>query len=96
MGESLSIYIVLINEKKVIKKINIDFKCSTVYVLKNYNIFLCGGNSKNFLIYSTENYNCIQIINEAQNSFINGFLLINNNQLLSYSDDFNINIWKIE
>ena len=51
---------------------------------------------KNFLIYSTENYNCIQIINEAQNSFINGFLLINNNQLLSYSDDFNINIWKIE
>ena len=53
MGESLSIYIVLINEKKVIKKINIDFKCSTVYVLKNYNIFLCGGNSKNFLIYST-------------------------------------------
>ena len=31
MGESLSIYIVLINEKEVIKKIKIDFKCSTVY-----------------------------------------------------------------
>ena len=95
MGESVIIYIVLINEKKIIEEININFKCSTVYVLENYNLFLCGGNSTNFLIYSTDNYNCIQIINNAHENFINGFLLINNYLLLSYSDDCTIRIWEI-
>ena len=95
MGESFYIYVVLINEKKVSQKIEINIKCSTVYVLNNYNVFLCGGNSQDFLIYSTDDYKCIQTINGKHTSFINGFLLINNNQLLSYSDDFTINIWEI-
>ena len=86
-------YIISINEKKVIHTINNNFICWTICVVVEKEVFLTGGKSNNIKIYRSDNYLCIQNIKNAHGGFINGILELNNGLILSYSDDKNICIW---
>ena len=93
-GEDNIISIISINQKKIIKFINNKFQCWTINIIKEKEIFLTGGKSNNIKVYRSDNYNCIQIIKNAHKDHINGILLLNNDRILSYSDDKKICIWK--
>lgn len=92
-GEDFIMYIISINEKKVIHTINNNFICWTICVVVEKEVFLTGGKSNNIKIYRSDNYLCIQNIKNAHGGFINGILELNNGLILSYSDDKNICIW---
>jgi len=85
--------IISIKEKKVIKEIQSPFLSWGIYIIKNMNLFLVGGNSKNINIYSIENLECIQIIENAHNNDIMGFIQLKNNSIISYSKDLTLGIW---
>ena len=87
--------IVSISEKKVIKRIKNDFISWTICVVENKGIFLTGGNSKDIKVYRSDNYECIQIINNAHSSSLNGIIEINDNLIGTYGYDRIINIWKL-
>ena len=93
-GEDNIISIISINQKKIIKFINNKFQCWTINIIKEKEIFLTGGKSNNIKVYRSDNYNCIQIIKNAHKDYINGILLLNNDRILSYSDDKKICVWK--
>ena len=87
--------IVSISEKKVIKRIKNDLISWTICVVENKGIFLTGGNSKDIKVYRSDNYECIQIINNAHSSSLNGIIEINDNLIGTYGYDSIINIWKL-
>jgi WD40 repeat protein len=87
--------IISIKEKKVIKEIKSPFLSWGICIIKNMNLILVGGNSKNINIYSAENLECIQIIENAHNNDILGFIQSKNNLIISYSKDSTINIWSL-
>ena len=93
-GEDNIISIISLNQKKIIKSINNKFQCWTINVIKKKEIFLIGGKSKNIKIYRYDNYQCIQIIKNAHKDYINGILSLNNDLILSYSDDKKFCLWK--
>lgn len=93
-GEDNIILIISLNQKKIIKSINNKFQCWTINVIKKKEIFLIGGKSKNIKIYRYDNYQCIQIIKNAHKDYINGILSLNNDLILSYSDDKKFCLWK--
>ncbi len=87
--------IISIKEKKVIKEIKSPFLSWGICIIKNMNLILVGGNSKNINIYSAENLECIQIIENAHNNDILGFIQSKNNLIISYSKDSTMNIWSL-
>ena len=86
--------IISISKKEIIKEINNSFKCWGIYVIEDKGIFLVGGKSKDIKIYRRDNYECVQIIKDAHNDEINGFIELNDCSIASYSDDKAIKIWK--
>jgi WD40 repeat protein len=78
---------------KLLKEIYINFECFCVKNIdKKY--FLVGGWSYDILVFNSENYFCVQVINDAHSDNIKGFSLIQNNKyIVSYSYDGYINIW---
>ena len=87
--------IISISEKKVIKEIHNLFPCWGIKLIENTRFFLVGGMSKNIKIYKNDNYECIQIINNAHEDFIKGFVKIKEGIIASFSQDGNINLWSI-
>ena len=87
------IKIISINERKIIKEIKNGFLCLTICVLENKQLFLTGGFSREIKIYKTNNYECIQIINEAHNDEIYGINKLKNHFIVSYGEDIKIKIW---
>ena len=55
---------------------------------------MCGA-SKNIKIYREDNYESIQVVTNAHNNFINGFLFLDNDIFISYSY-LTFKIWKLE
>ena len=47
------------------------------------------------MIYRNDNYKCIQIIQNAHDNSINGFIKLKDESIISYSDDKKIKKWKI-
>ncbi len=90
------IKIISINEKKIIKNINNDFKCYGICIIENKGIFLIGGVSKQLKIYKIDNYVCIQIIKEAHKDYISGIIELNEETFATYEDDKTIKIWSFE
>jgi len=87
--------IISLSEKKIIKEINNQFICFTIYSLNDKEIFLVGGRSNDIKIYKSNNYECVQIIKKAHNRFIKGFIRLND-LILSYSIDGKIKIWEFK
>ncbi len=78
---------------KLLKEIQIDFECFCVKSIgKKY--FLVGGWSFNILVFDSDNYFCVQVINDAHSNNIKGFTFTQNkNYIVSYSFDGYINLW---
>ena len=88
------INIISINERKIIKNIGNDFICWGIGVIEDKGIFLIGGQSKVIKIYNSNNYECIQSINDAHSQGnIKGFNKLNNENIISFSTDKTIKIW---
>ena len=90
--------VISLNDKKIIKEINNNFNCNCICKIKNKNIFLVGGYSENnnINIYNSNNYQFINFITNAHFDIIIGFLELDNGNILSYSQDKNIQCWLIE
>ena len=86
--------VISISEKKIIRNIKNNFICWCIYVIEKKGIFLIGGQSKDIIVYRSDNYQSIQIIKDAHIYFINGFIQINDNLIGSYGHDGDLKIWK--
>ena len=82
-----------ISEKKTIKEIKNPFKCEGISLIENKGIFIVGGASKDIRIYIIDNYECIQIIENAHNNDIKGFIELKDGSIASFSKDKTIKIW---
>ena len=91
-----SLIIISILNKIIIQEINILFKCWGIRLIDDKGIFLIGGNSKDIMIYRNDNYECIQIIQNAHDKDINGFVELKDGTILSYSNDKRIKIWNYD
>ena len=85
--------IISISKKEIIKEINNTFLCWGICLIEDKGIFLVGGKSKDIKIYRNDNYECIQIIQNAHNDDINGFIELKDCSIASFSDDMIIKIW---
>ena len=90
----MKIKIISIFNYKTIIDINNDFICWAILSIKNKEIFLVGGKSNIIKIYNSNNYECIQSINDAHSQGnIKGFNKLNNGNIISFSTDKTIKIW---
>ena len=87
------IKIISINERNIIKEIKNGFMCLTICVIENKEIFLTGGFSREIKIYKSNNYECIQILNNVHNDEIYGINKLKNDIIVSYGEDKIIKIW---
>ena len=89
--------IISISKKMIIKEIKLEINCWAIYSIKNKNIFLTGGltedGNSNIKIFTFENYECIQTINNAHKFLINNFIELKNELIASYGWESLINIW---
>ena len=87
------IKIISISKQKIIHTIDgIGDECTAIYCLSKANLFLIAQNKK-IILYDIENYNAINTID--YHTKINGFIELNNENIISYSVDGNIIKWKI-
>ena len=93
-GYFKNIKILSINEKKIIKEINNNFRCLSICVLNNKNVFLTGGISQNIKIYSCNDYECIQTLKYIHNHSIYGIEEIDDKSIVTYSHDGVVKFWK--
>ena len=91
----ISLKIISILNKIIIKEIKIPltFRCWGIKLIENKGIFLINGKSKDIIIYRYDNYECIQIIQNAHDGYINGFVELKDESIISYSWDKKIKIW---
>jgi WD40 repeat protein len=93
IGGDKTLKIISILNKIIIKEINIPFKCWGIRLIDDKGIFLIGGYSKDIRVYRNDNYECIQIIQNAHDKDINGFVELKDGSILTYSNDKRIKIW---
>ena len=94
IGGDKILKVISILNKNIIKEINISFKCSGIILIENKEIFLIGGKSNDIMIFRNDNYDCIQIIQNAHDNSICGFVELKDESLISYSLDKKIKKWK--
>ena len=90
-----SLKVISISNMEIIKDINNPFLSFGIYSIKDKGIFLVGGQSNDIIIYKNDNYECVQIIKNAHNNFINGFIELKNGTIASFSNDQKIKIWSL-
>lgn len=90
------IKIISLIEKKVVKEINNGFNCWGIGIIDNIGAFITVGEGKNVKIYKKNNYEFIKEINDIHSDDIEGINVLNNNNILTYSWDKKIKIWKFE
>ena len=82
-----SLKLISIFKKEIIKTIYNPFKCYGISLIEDKGIFLEGGESNNIRIYRNDNYECIQEIKDAHNDNINGFIVLKDGSIASFSND---------
>ena len=92
-NNNFSLKIISISLLSIIKQIDYPFSCWGISFIKKKGIIITGGKSKNIIIYRSDNYECIQKINNAHNDSINGFIELKDGTIASFSRDSNIKIW---
>ena len=85
--------IISISEKKIIREIYNIIDCFGLILIKEKNIIIVGGKSKDIRIYNLYNGELIQIIKNAHENSIYGFVQLKNGMIASYSKDNTIKIW---
>ena len=84
--------IISLLEKKIIKEIKTHYSYYGINSIKEKGILL-GGRYNDILILRNDNYKCVQIIKNAHDDYIKGFINLKNGFIASYSDDGKIKIW---
>ena len=92
-GEGGLMKVISISKKMIIKEINNICICWGICIIKNKGIFLTGGESFDVRIFRYDNYECIQVIENAHKDYIYGFIQLNNDSIISYGWDNNMKIW---
>ncbi len=95
VGGEISLKVISIKEMKIIKSIEIPFRCNGITVIKDKGIFLIGGWGEDIQIYSNDNYKCFSTIYNAHNNYIVGLCELKNGLVLSFSGDTTMKIWSI-
>ena len=93
VGGDYTLNVISILNKIIIRQINYPFRCLGIKLIEDKGIFLVGGGSKDIMIYRNDNYKCIQIIKNAHDSDIFGFVELQDGRILSYSDDNKLKKW---
>ena len=88
--------VISISKKEIINdNIPIPFLCYGIKLIKNKGIFLVGGkNIFGIRVYRSDNYECIQKIENPYDDDIYGFIELNDGNIASYSNEGQIIIWK--
>ena len=85
--------IISITEKQIIKTITkTNLQYSSLKSFQNKGIFLLGGKWGSIYVYRIDNFELIQTIKNAHNSYIIGFFELQDGQIASYSEK-EIKIW---
>ena len=92
-GDNGIINIISLNEFNVIFQIENGFKCWGICIIENKGIFLVGGVSKNIKIYRSDNYVCINNIENAHQYSIIGIVQLNDFSIVSYGEKNILKIW---
>ena len=88
--------IISLIEKKVVKEINNGFNCWGIGIIDHIGAFITVGEGKNVKLHKKRNYEFIKEINDIHSDDIEGINVLNNNNILTYSWDKKIKIWKFE
>ena len=94
IGEINYIKIISISKKSIIKQIENNFNCFGICVILSKRKFLIGGESDDINIYNCDNYKLDKTIENAHEDHIEGFTLLKNGNIASFSWDKKIAIWK--
>ena len=89
----LNLYIISISEKNIIKEINIPFISNGILYIESKGIILIGGISKDIKVYRSDNFECIQTIEDAHEFSINGFIELFDGSIVSFSSDGKMMVW---
>ena len=95
IGGTDSFNVISITERKLLKKIKSSFRLNGIKIFENQKIFFIGGWSRNLLIFRSDDYKCLEIVNNAHDNYINGFVNLKNNLICSFSADKTIKIWLV-
>ena len=94
-GNIGKINIISISNMNVIQTFDNNSWCYGILFVKNKNLILCGGN-KEIKIYTYENnFENVQIIQNAHDDNINGLILYEKDKIISFSDDGKIKLWSL-
>ena len=86
---------------KIIKEIKNPFLCYGIKLIENKGKFLVGGeklegkNNFNIRIFNSDNYEYIETFENVHEDNILGFVDLNDNRFVSFSDDKKIKIWEL-
>ena len=94
-GGKGNIQIISLNEKNIIKEINVQIIIWAVCVVHDKKIVICGGVSNDLIIFEYEKYEIIKQIKNAHLDFIRGISLLKNGNIVSNSEDFSIIEWEL-
>ena len=94
LGEVKIIKIISISKKTILDEIENDFSCFGICVVNKKGKFLVGGDSNNINIYNSNNYKLDKVYENAHEDNIEGFIVLNNEDIASFSWDKTIKIWK--
>lgn len=90
------ILVISISKLQIISYIFNKFQYLGIAYVKNYNFLVIGGMDESICVYSADNFQLIQTLENAHNFYIVGFTVLNNNMFLSYSEDRRIKMWCFE
>ena len=76
--------VISISKRIIIREIKNSFSCKGIFYIKDKDLFLVGGQSNDLKVFRCDNYECIQIIQNAQYNYIKGFNQLKNGNIVSY------------
>ena len=92
IGGEISLKIISIKEMKIIKSIEIPFRCNGIIVIQEKRMFLISGWSNDILIYRSDNYEYLTSIKNAHSEYIVGICKLKNDLIFSFSGDTTMKI----
>ncbi len=92
-GEDGKMKIFSISKKEIIHIIYVNFICWGICIIKNKGVFLASGVDNNISVFRSDNYECIQRINNAHSDSITGIIELKDQSVASFGCDGIIKIW---
>lgn len=95
VGGGQKIQIISVKEKKIIKEIESEFLVWAICVISAKKLFICGGVSKDIAMFNSDNYEIVNTIKNSHDGNIRGISLINDELIITGSEDKSTKIWEI-